>query len=107
MSEPFFSISTIQVKPENTEKVLEFFNRVAKATQEKEAAAKIYRYYKVEGKNEFVWIEKFDSKEDYRKHQQSEHIQGLYTEYIQYLDQPFKFYHMDTENEIAGGFDRV
>ncbi|KAH8659825.1 hypothetical protein BX600DRAFT_513493 [Xylariales sp. PMI_506] len=99
MSEPFFAVSTLQV--------VEFFDKVAKETETKEAAAKIYRYYKVEGKDEFVWIEKFDSKEDYRKHQNSDHVQGLFAEYMQYIDQRFVFYMMDTENQMVGGFDRV
>lgn len=39
--------------------VVEFFTKVSKATQELEPAAEIYRWYKVDGKDEFVYIEKY------------------------------------------------
>ncbi|KUI54173.1 hypothetical protein VP1G_01691 [Cytospora mali] len=55
--EPYYSVSTLVVKPENVNKVIEFFTRVSKATEELEPAAEIYRWYKVEGKDEFVYIE--------------------------------------------------
>ena len=74
-SEPYFSVSTIKVKPDKIQEVRrsashlqvlsnrtnqahECFEEVTKATMENEPGAKMYRFYKVEGKDEFVWIEK-------------------------------------------------
>ncbi|ROV88402.1 hypothetical protein VPNG_10296 [Cytospora leucostoma] len=112
----YYSVSTLAVKPENKDKVrkviqnsvVEFFTKVGKATEEQEPAAEIYRWYKVEGKDEFVFIEKFASEEDYRAHQNSPHVQGLYKEYLQYITEPFVFHAIDTSNDgIVGGFERV
>ncbi|EON99183.1 putative antibiotic biosynthesis protein [Phaeoacremonium minimum UCRPA7] len=105
-STPYFAVSTLQVAPENMEKVVEFFTKVGKETEAKEPAAKIYRWFKTEGKNEFVFIEKFDSLEDYRAHQRSDHVQGLYAEYKKYLPEPFVFHFMDLQGVGPGGFDR-
>jgi hypothetical protein len=55
---PYYNVCTISVKPENQAKVVEFFEHVAAETAAKEPAAQIYRYYKVEKKDEFVIIEK-------------------------------------------------
>lgn len=75
-SKPYFAVSTIEIPAENVDKVsqvyqrsmnlkliqcaqaVEFFTKVGQATEEKEPAAKIYRWFKTEGKNEFVFIEK-------------------------------------------------
>ncbi|KAI3397157.1 hypothetical protein diail_11131, partial [Diaporthe ilicicola] len=95
----YYSVSTINVKPENQAKVVEFFTRVGEATEQLEPAAKIYRWYKVEGKDQFVFIEKFASEADYRVHQNSAHVQGLYQEYIEYITEPFVFYPIDTSEE--------
>ncbi|ROV87835.1 hypothetical protein VMCG_10543 [Cytospora schulzeri] len=59
----YYSVSTLTVKSENIDKhynfkIVEFFTRVAKATEELEPAAEIYRWYKGEGKDEFGFIEK-------------------------------------------------
>ena len=40
-----------------TRQVVEFFTKVSKATQELEPAAQIYKWYKVDGKDQFVYIE--------------------------------------------------
>ncbi|KAF3768962.1 hypothetical protein M406DRAFT_71919 [Cryphonectria parasitica EP155] len=104
----YYSVSTLAVKPENQAKVVEFFTKVAEATEKAEQAAQIYRWYKVEGKDEFVWIEKFASEKDYRAHQQSSHVQGLYKEYLQYITEPFVFFPVDTsEDQLVGGFERA
>ncbi|KAK2608317.1 hypothetical protein N8I77_006935 [Diaporthe amygdali] len=104
----YYSVSTLAVKPENQEKVVEFFTRVAKATEELEPAAQIYRWYKVEGKDEFVFIEKFTSEQDYRAHQKSSHVQKLYREYLQYLPEPFVFHPINnSKDRLVGGFERA
>ncbi|POS75169.1 hypothetical protein DHEL01_v206432 [Diaporthe helianthi] len=103
----YYSVSTIDVKPENQAKVIEFFTRVAKAAEQLEPAAKIYRWYKVEGKNQFVFIAKFASEDDYRVHQKSAHVRALYQEYIEYITEPFVFHPIDTSEEMqVGGFER-
>ncbi|KAJ4418785.1 hypothetical protein N0V82_005350 [Gnomoniopsis sp. IMI 355080] len=103
----YYSVSTLNVKPENQAKVVEFFTRVGEATERLEPAAKIYRWYKVEDKDQFVFIEKFASEADYRVHQHSAHVQGLYREYIEYITEPFVFYPIDTSGErLIGGFER-
>jgi hypothetical protein len=77
-SEEFFSVSTIAVNPDRIDEVLlsslwhhgkkiflyidrkqayECLAEVAEATM-KEEGAKIYRFYKTEGKDEFVCMEK-------------------------------------------------
>ncbi|KAG8170262.1 hypothetical protein KVR01_001007 [Diaporthe batatas] len=103
----YYSVSTVDVKPEKQAKVVEFFTRVAKATEQLEPAAQICRWYKVEGKDQFVFIEKFASEADYRVHQNSAHVRALYQEYIEYITEPFVFYPVDTsENMQVCGFER-
>lgn len=51
-------IQSIILTGHNILQVIEFFNRVSQETKDKEPAALIYRWYKVEGKNEFVFMEK-------------------------------------------------
>lgn len=40
--------------------VYDCFQEMASQTLEKEPGAKMYRFYRVEGKNEFVWMEKYE-----------------------------------------------
>lgn len=37
------------------------FQEIATQTLEKEPGAKMYRFYKVEGKDEFIWMEKYEN----------------------------------------------
>ncbi|KUI69209.1 hypothetical protein VM1G_11589 [Cytospora mali] len=104
--EPYYSVSTLVVKPENVNK--ERKSRVSKATEELEPAAETYRWYKVEGRDEFVYIEKFASEEAYCAHQNSSHVQGLYKEYLQYITEPFIFYPIYTsKDKLVGGSERA
>ncbi|CAM1509541.1 Fc.00g032800.m01.CDS01 [Cosmosporella sp. VM-42] len=107
-SEPYFSVSTIKVKPDKVQEAYQCFEEVTKATMEKESGAKMYRVYKVEGKDEFVWIEKFESREAYAAHVQSEHVQGWAKKYLSagLFDGTFEFYPLSKEGPGAGGFDR-
>lgn len=57
-SEVYFSVSTIQIKPGKAAQVLDALAEVAADTFNNEPGALIYRFYKVEGKDEFVCIEK-------------------------------------------------
>jgi hypothetical protein len=53
-------------------------------------------------------IPRFDSEEDYRAHQRSDHVQTLFKEYGKYMDQPFVFYPIDTSDQgVSGGHERV
>ncbi|KAM0304274.1 hypothetical protein ACHAPM_002352 [Fusarium culmorum] len=56
-SEEFFSVSTIAVNPDRIDEAYACLTEVAEATL-KEEGAKIYRFYKTEGKDEFVCMEK-------------------------------------------------
>ncbi|KAJ4251536.1 hypothetical protein NW762_011524 [Fusarium torreyae] len=56
-SETYFSVSSIEVNPDRIDEAHACLTEVAEATL-KEEGAKIYRFYKTEGKNEFVCIEK-------------------------------------------------
>ncbi|PSR79706.1 hypothetical protein BD289DRAFT_508504 [Coniella lustricola] len=106
-NETYYSVSTLDVLPENVDKVVEFFTKVSAATQQLEPAAQIYKWYKVNGKEQFVYIEQFASEAAYRAHQNSSHVQDLYKEYIQYITEPFVFYDVDTTNRLVGGFERT
>ncbi|KAG5760748.1 hypothetical protein H9Q72_011148 [Fusarium xylarioides] len=53
----FFSVSTIAVNPDRIDEAHACLAEVAEATL-KEPGAKIYRFYKTEGENEFVCMEK-------------------------------------------------
>ena len=57
-AEPYFSVSTIKIKPGKASEVQACLAEVAKDTLENEPGAKIYRFYKVEGRDEFVCVEK-------------------------------------------------
>lgn len=48
---------------------------------------------------------RFATKADYRAHQKSAHLQGLYQEYIQYITEPFVSYPIDTFEKLIGGFE--
>lgn len=50
---------------------------------------------------------RFESERDYRAHQQSAHVQGLYKEYLPYLTDTFVFHSIDTSGDrMVGGFER-
>ncbi|KAI1036166.1 hypothetical protein LB504_011605 [Fusarium proliferatum] len=53
----YFSVSTIAVNPDRIDEAHACLAEVAEATL-KEPGAKIYRFYKTEGKDEFVCMEK-------------------------------------------------
>ncbi|KAK3945232.1 hypothetical protein QBC46DRAFT_371628 [Diplogelasinospora grovesii] len=106
--ETYYSVSTLNVLPQNVAKVAEFFTRVSEETLKNEPAAQIYKWYKVAGKDQFVYIEQFASEADYRVHQNKSYVQGLYKEYLPYITEPFVFYPVDnTANRTVGGFERL
>lgn len=56
---------------------------------------------------ELSWT-RFASEENYRAHQNSSHVQGLYKQYLQYITEPFVFHAIDTSKDrIVGGFERA
>ncbi|KAF7561813.1 hypothetical protein G7046_g2334 [Stylonectria norvegica] len=107
-NESYFSISTNPVKADKIEEAFASFAEVAKATEENEPGAKMYRFYKVEGKNEFIWIEKFESREAYTVHVQSEHVQSWAKKYMDagLFDGTFEFRPLSKDGPGVGGFDR-
>ncbi|KAI9903800.1 hypothetical protein N3K66_000329 [Trichothecium roseum] len=106
--EPFFSVSTIRIKPGKAAEVHACLAEVAKETLEKEPGAKIYRYYKTEGKDEFVCIEKFTSRDAYKHHTSSDHVKRWAEKYLYsgLFDSVFEFHPLNTGELPPGGFDR-
>ncbi|KAH6871421.1 hypothetical protein B0T10DRAFT_591157 [Thelonectria olida] len=104
---PYFSVSTIAVKADKIDEAFASFQEIAEETA-KEPGAKVYRFYKVEGKNEFVWIEKFESREAYTAHVQSSHVQAWAKKYMgsDLFDGTFEFHPLSESGPGAGGFER-
>ncbi|UZP39174.1 hypothetical protein NXS19_006990 [Fusarium pseudograminearum] len=106
-SEEFFSVSTIAVNPDKIDEAYACLTEVAEATL-KEDGAKIYRFYKTEGKDEFVCMEKFVSRDAYAAHTSSEHVKEWAKKYLDsgIFVGSFGFHHLAKEGPGAGGFDR-
>ncbi|KAI6758454.1 hypothetical protein HG530_010694 [Fusarium avenaceum] len=79
----YFSVSTIAVNPDRIQEAHACLAEVAEATA-KEGGAKIYRFYKTEGKDEFVCMEKFTSRDAYAAHVHSDHLLFVYLKAIAY-----------------------
>ncbi|RBR08447.1 uncharacterized protein FIESC28_10247 [Fusarium coffeatum] len=103
----YFSVSTIAVNPDRIDEAHACLTEVAEATL-KEPGAKIYRFYKTEGKDEFVCMEKFTSRDAYAAHTSSEHVKEWAKKYLDsgIFVGSFTFHHLAKEGPGAGGFDR-
>ncbi|KAF4974095.1 hypothetical protein FZEAL_8968 [Fusarium zealandicum] len=106
-SSAYFSVSTIDVNPDKVDEAYRCLAEVAAATMN-EPGAKIYRFYKTEGKNEFVCIEKFEDRDAYTAHVRSDHVKAWAEMYLHsgIFAGSFKFHPLSKENPGAGGFDR-
>ncbi|KAF4470699.1 antibiotic biosynthesis [Fusarium albosuccineum] len=106
-SSAYFSICYIEVNPGKMDEAQKAFEEVAEATLN-EPGAKIYRFYQTEGKNEFVSIEKFTSREAYAAHVQSDHVRAWAEKYLDsgIFAGSFKFHPLTKSGPVAGGFDR-
>jgi quinol monooxygenase YgiN len=110
-AEPYFSVSTIKIKPGKASEVQACLAEVAKDTLENEPGAKIYRFYKVEGRDEFVCVEKFASRDAYKIHTSSDHVRRWAEKYLfsdaGLFEGTFEFHPLTSEDGFsAGGFDR-
>ncbi|KAL2206291.1 hypothetical protein CC79DRAFT_865842 [Sarocladium strictum] len=110
--EVYFSVSTIQIKPGKAEEVQNALNEVAADTFKNEPGALIYRSWKVEGKDEFVCIEKFASREAYKIHTTSDHVKRWADKYYfsgeyDLFEGGFIFHPLNSEGLPAGGFERT
>ncbi|KAF4457257.1 conidial development protein fluffy [Fusarium austroafricanum] len=106
-SEEYFSVSTIAVNPDRVGEAHACLTEVAEATL-KEPGAKIYRFFKSEGKDEFVCMEKFTNREAYAAHVNSEHVRDWVNKYLDsgIFVGSFEFHNLAKEGPGAGGFDR-
>ncbi|KAH6954554.1 hypothetical protein DER45DRAFT_615884 [Fusarium avenaceum] len=103
----YFSVSTIAVNPDRIQEAHACLAEVAEATA-KEGGAKIYRFYKTEGKDEFVCMEKFTSRDAYAAHVHSDHVREWAKKYLDsgIFVGSFEFHPLDKQGPGAGGFDR-
>ncbi|KAF5710078.1 antibiotic biosynthesis [Fusarium mundagurra] len=103
----YFSVSTIAVNPDRISEAHACLTEVAEATL-KEPGAKIYRFYKTEGKDEFVCMEKFTDRDAYAAHVSSEHVREWAKKYLDsgIFVGSFEFHPLAKGGPGAGGFDR-
>ncbi|KAG5659771.1 hypothetical protein KAF25_002330 [Fusarium avenaceum] len=103
----YFSVSTIAVNPDRIKEAHACLAEVAEATA-KEEGAKIYRFYKTEGKDEFVCMEKFTSRDAYAAHVHSDHVREWAKKYLDsgIFVGSFEFHPLEKQGPGAGGFDR-
>ncbi|KAG7406659.1 hypothetical protein DER46DRAFT_671803 [Fusarium sp. MPI-SDFR-AT-0072] len=103
----YFSVSTIAVNPDRIAEAHACLTEVAEATL-KEPGAKIYRFYKTEGKDEFVCMEKFTDRDAYAAHVSSEHVREWAKKYLDsgIFVGSFEFHPLAKGGPGAGGFDR-
>ncbi|KAF5563645.1 antibiotic biosynthesis [Fusarium napiforme] len=103
----YFSVSTIAVSPDRIHEAHACLAEVAEATL-KEPGAKIYRFYKTEGKDEYVCMEKFTDRDAYAEHVSSEHVREWAKKYLDsgIFVGSFEFHPLAKGGPGAGGFDR-
>ncbi|KAF5534375.1 antibiotic biosynthesis [Fusarium phyllophilum] len=104
----FFSVSTIAVNPDRIDEAHACLTEVAEATL-KEPGAKIYRFFKTEGKDEFVCMEKFTDRDAYAAHVSSGHVREWAKKYLDsgIFVGSFEFHPLAKGGPGAGGFDRL
>ncbi|KAF5618294.1 antibiotic biosynthesis [Fusarium sp. NRRL 25303] len=97
----YFSVSTIAVNPDRIDEAHACLAEVAEATL-KEPGAKIYRFYKTEGKDEFA------DRDAYAAHVSSEHVREWAKKYLDsgIFVGSFEFHPLAKGGPGAGGFDR-
>ncbi|KAL1871317.1 hypothetical protein VTK73DRAFT_2113 [Phialemonium thermophilum] len=109
---PYFNVTTIAVRPGKIDEVYASFAELAREVMEHEPDAKMYRFYKTQGKDEIVIMEKFASREAFFAHLKADHMAIWKKKYASQQAEWFTGADalvarvMAADGPAAGGFDR-
>ncbi|KLJ11942.1 hypothetical protein EMPG_12907 [Blastomyces silverae] len=100
--EPFHAISTVAVKPEHAAELTKHWDELCQIVRGKEPDCLTYMWFKVEGKDEYVWVEKFRTRAAYNAHVSSPHVAESFGKWMHLLDGDFGF--QRSESGTVGGW---